>query len=428
MGHLYEPPPDGGREPGDDKTPDTDRSPRRGAGNGKARIRSHAHGIRHGRYTVHSVIVLLAFVAVVFAAHSPFGDDTRSQQSLPTFAFSGVAGSVQGTPADSVLRPGTSTRTLSSVAIMSAPSEAATVRQSGGVAPTSSFSSGVSAATGGADGGAGLADVVDPQQPFEVYVTEPGDSVSVIAAQFGISEGTLLDNNPTVTDRNLVTPGLELVVPRDDGVLHRVSFGETLGSIVAQYDNVTEEEVLGYQSNAVRDPDDIEPGVTLLLPGATQKPPPPPEPGPAPAQAADDEEAPAAPPASDGRFQNPLAAYYRVSDPFGTPRGGGRIHTGIDLDLYGYPNSPIYSACDGTVTGTEWWTYSYGYHVIVDCGGGYTTLYAHLSQIDVSVGQPVAAGSHIGVSGLTGFTTGEHLHFEIRRNGTPVDPADYIGF
>ena len=95
-----------------------------------------------------------------------------------------------------------------------------------------------------------------------------------------------------------------------------------------------------------------------------------------------------------------------MSDPFGVSRGGGSYHTGIDLDMYGFAFSPIFSVCDGVVISTEYLTYSYGYHVIVDCGDGWTTLYAHMSQINVSPGQRVSAGSTLGMTGLTGLKLG----------------------
>jgi murein DD-endopeptidase MepM/ murein hydrolase activator NlpD len=117
-----------------------------------------------------------------------------------------------------------------------------------------------------------------------------------------------------------------------------------------------------------------------------------------------------------------------VSDPFGSDRGGGRIHEGIDLDLYGRPPQNIFAACDGVVSRVEYLTYSYGYHVIVDCGDGFSTLYAHMSEIYVSPGQRVSAGTVLGLSGLTGYTTGHHLHFEIRYFGAPVNPASYLPF
>ncbi|MEX2080619.1 MAG: M23 family metallopeptidase, partial [Dehalococcoidia bacterium] len=80
------------------------------------------------------------------------------------------------------------------------------------------------------------------------------------------------------------------------------------------------------------------------------------------------------------------------------------------------------------VTRVEYLTYSYGYHVVVDCGDGWTTLYAHMSEIHVYAGQGVNQGTQLGNSGVTGFTTGEHLHFEIRYFGAPLDPALYLPF
>ena len=68
----------------------------------------------------------------------------------------------------------------------------------------------------------------------------------------------------------------------------------------------------------------------------------------------------------------------------------------------------------------------YGNTVIIDHGGGMTTLYAHQSGLNVSYGQDVAAADIVGYIGTTGLSTGPHLHFEVRLNGKPVDPMDYI--
>jgi len=133
-------------------------------------------------------------------------------------------------------------------------------------------------------------------------------------------------------------------------------------------------------------------------------------------------------PGGSGIFSHPLAGYNGVTDEFGVPRGGGSYHTGIDLGLWGYHHSNIFAACSGVVSRTEYLTYSYGYHVVIDCGDGWSTLYAHMSDIHVSPGEFVSAGTVIGISGNTGYSTGEHLHFEIRKDNAPVDPAAYIGF
>lgn len=127
------------------------------------------------------------------------------------------------------------------------------------------------------------------------------------------------------------------------------------------------------------------------------------------------------------RFALPLRAWTAVTDRFGAPRGPGFVHGGIDLALDGYPASPVYSACTGTVRAAAY-SSTYGYYVVVDCGDGFTTLYAHFSRILVVVGQPVDNDTVLGISGSTGFSTGEHLHFEIHWNGVHVNPEDYLDF
>jgi murein DD-endopeptidase MepM/ murein hydrolase activator NlpD len=402
------------------------------------RARSHAHGKRHGRITVHILIVMLAVLAVTFAAKFPNSSNASTVMPVPDFAFTGLAGNNNQSDTLAYFRTSSTNSTNDSVAVLTAKVDSASIRAAGGVPPTSSFSAGVAAAAANSgEQGAGikpLADIVDPQQPFVLYAVQPGDSVSAIAAKFGISQATISMNNPEVSDQKLlITQGQQLIIPRKDGILYKVKAGDTVATIVGQYDNITADGVVGYKPNAIADPNALKTGDFLLLIGATIKPPPPPPPPPppapvrpAPSSGGGGGGAPA--PGSNGRFHYPLATWHGVSDPFGDDPEFNRWHTGIDLDLYGLHHSSVFSACDGTVTTVEYLTYSYGYHVIVDCGGGFSTLYAHMSEIDVSVGQHVSAGTQVGVSGVTGFTTGEHLHFEIRVNGTPVNPQNYLDF
>ena len=382
--------------------------------------------------------MVIAVLAVALAAQYPNASSASSSVSVPSFALSGMTGSSQPR-SYAYFRPGASNQTRDSVAILTAQSNTASVRAAGGISPTSAFSSGVaSAAAVSGEVGAGvkpLADIVDPRQPFALYVVQPGDTTSGVAAKFNISLRTLLDNNLTVGGKDLLVLGQQLLVPRKDGILYKVggSGDTTVAAIVKQFDNITVDTVLDYKPNAIADASALKAGDFVLLPGATVKPPPPPPPPPPPKPASSGSGAAppgtgAPAPGGNGRFSFPLAKWNGVSDPFGTDRGGGTYHTGIDLDLFSYRNSPIYSACDGTVIRVEHLTYSYGYHVIVDCGDGWTTLYAHMSTILASPGQHVSAGTQIGVSGVTGFTTGEHLHFEIRFNGGYVNPANYLFF
>jgi murein DD-endopeptidase MepM/ murein hydrolase activator NlpD len=110
-----------------------------------------------------------------------------------------------------------------------------------------------------------------------------------------------------------------------------------------------------------------------------------------------------------------------VTSPFGYR--WGRLHAGIDIGVpYG---TPIHAAASGTVV-LAGWTGGYGNYTCIDHGGGLATCYAHQSSFAVSSGAQVAQGQVIGYVGNTGHSFGSHLHFEVRINGTPVDPLGYL--
>ena len=112
-----------------------------------------------------------------------------------------------------------------------------------------------------------------------------------------------------------------------------------------------------------------------------------------------------------------------VTSPFGPRRRN--FHCGIDLDLE--TGDTVRTAFDGTVRVARM-TKGYGNVIVVRHNNGLETLYGHLSEIKVQVGQHVSGGSLIGLGGNTGRSTGSHLHFEVRFRGRPINPETLISF
>lgn len=111
---------------------------------------------------------------------------------------------------------------------------------------------------------------------------------------------------------------------------------------------------------------------------------------------------------------------------FRRSRGFYAGHSGTDLAApYG---TPIYAVDSGYVTKAVYTYTGYGVHLIIDHGNGVSTLYGHCSALYVSAGQYVTQGQVVAAIGSTGWSTGNHIHFEVRINNTPVNPAPYIGY
>lgn len=126
-------------------------------------------------------------------------------------------------------------------------------------------------------------------------------------------------------------------------------------------------------------------------------------------------------------FPIPASAYKRVSSYWGPRKdpftGAQANHSGMDFPAA--KNTPIYAANDGEVILARNYG-GYGNCVMIDHGGGIVTVYGHANKLLVKVGQKVKRGDTIALVGTTGRSTGNHLHFEVRKNGKTVDPMDYI--
>lgn len=258
--------------------------------------------------------------------------------------------------------------------------------------------------------------LIKPRTKKENYQVQPGDTLSGIARKFNLTLNTLLwENNLTQLSR--IKPGQILTILPASGISYKIVKGDTLKKIADRYkvtgDAIAEANNLGINPK-------LTVGQALFIPGGTK---------PTITQ-------PKTP--TTATIKNALTTRpgsYEPAADSGTrllwPTNAKRItqyfgwrHTGLDIGL---PlGSPIYAAEDGVVQTSGWNSGGYGYYIIINHGGGWQTLYGHNSKLYVAAGETVARGQLIAASGSTGRSTGPHLHFEVRINGSRVNPLGYI--
>ncbi len=250
-----------------------------------------------------------------------------------------------------------------------------------------------------------------PRDKVVEHEVAEGDTVSSVAGEFGVSEETILWQND-LSSASTIKPGQKLDILPVSGVAHKVESGDTIYSVAKKY-RANAQAILDFPFNDIGDDFQLITGQFLIVPDGA----PPEKPKPAPTQYL----ARANIPASDlgsGRFIWPasgdLAQYFAW------------YHPAIDISNLG--GGPIYASDSGTVTVSGWPdNYGYGNRVVIDHGNGYTTLYGHLSAIYVSPGQQVTKGEVIGAMGSTGRSSGVHVHLEIRKDGTALNPLGLLG-
>lgn len=251
-----------------------------------------------------------------------------------------------------------------------------------------------------------------PRDKVITYTVQKGDTITTIAKKFDISSDTIKWINDMTNDN--LTVGDELRIPPVTGVIHKVQKGDTVYSIAKKYDS-NPQAIVDFPFNDFANPQTfaLVEGQMLVVPDGIK----PSEKITAPRQVFI-AQGPVGPLSAAG-FTWPLrgaisqfAAWYHMA-----------------LDIVSPLGTPIVAAQNGKISGVSigTWDGGYGTNVYIDNGGGWGSHYAHLSAVNVNVGDNVAAGKTvIGWVGLTGRTTGSHLHFEILRNGALVNPLSYL--
>lgn len=239
----------------------------------------------------------------------------------------------------------------------------------------------------------------DTRTAIITYTVQPGDTVSGIAAQFGLDIDTLRWSNPSL-ERNpdYILPGMELIILPVRGVYHQVVAGDTVEKLALRY-GVVISDIVNYPLNGLSPDTPLSAGQWLIIPYGTKR---------------------------LSRPKPDLALDYAFAWPIvgSITQGYSRTHRAIDIGApYG---SPVYAARAGVVTRASWAEAGYGYTVVIAHSDGYSTLYSHLKGTWVTKGQRVVRGQLIGEVGSTGNSSGPHLHFEIRVNGVPSNPLDFL--
>lgn len=266
-----------------------------------------------------------------------------------------------------------------------------------------------------------------PRYDAVIYRVSRGDAMLSIADDYKVKSETILYVNKQLEDNpHNLKPGMELTIPPVDGLYYEWKDGDTFESVADKFDT-TADEIINFPGNKVdlTDPK-IEPGTLVLLPGGSRE---------LRNWAADLSTASRSNNGSTGTSEIGGAGCGGgpVASGFGWPADAhslsgnayGPGHLGIDITAP--EGSNVYAAGSGVVTMAQGgYNYGYGNVVQIDHGGGYVTVYAHLSQINVSPCQTVGQGTLIGYSGNTGNSFGAHLHFEIRVGGTNINPYDIV--
>lgn len=250
-----------------------------------------------------------------------------------------------------------------------------------------------------------------PRSEIIDYQVENGDTISSIGQKFGVSSDTIRWANNLTSDT--IKPGQTLKILPVTGVSYIVKAGDTLESVAKKF-SAEQQPILDFPFNDIPDDLSLKVGQILIVPdGVPPETKAPPKPRPQPQYLAQGPSSPAFSAPGGGQFIWPAGG--TISQYFAW------YHPGVDI---ANRSAPGIAASDGGTVVVAGWPDAggYGNRVVIDHGNGYTSLYAHLSNIYVSVGQTVTRGQLIGQMGSTGRSTGTHLHLEIHYKGVALNP------
>ena len=245
------------------------------------------------------------------------------------------------------------------------------------------------------------------------YSVQAGETLSQIASKFNLKVETILWANDLESAKAKIKEGQVLKIPPTDGIVHKVSKGETVYSIAKKF-QTSPQGVVDYPFNTFVDDENftLAVGQTLMIPDGVMP-----------------QEQPVAPQMIATQL-TPDAGAVSGTGGFVWPTSGV-ISQGFKwyhkaIDIANHIGTPILAADSGRVAAAGWDPSGYGNKILIDHGNGYVTLYGHTSRMDVVVGQTVKRGDQIGLMGSTGRSTGSHLHFEVRAAGALQSPLNFL--
>jgi murein DD-endopeptidase MepM/ murein hydrolase activator NlpD len=254
------------------------------------------------------------------------------------------------------------------------------------------------------------------------YTVQAGDTLFGIADKYGLKPETILWSNyyALKDDPHLLLPGQVLNILPVDGLYYYVNAGDTLEKIARTY-QVEPDAIVAFPGNNLdSERPAARPGTYLVIPGGQREL----QVWVVPTITREQKSSAAnnfgqCPGGYSGAIGSGAFAW-----PADTHFLSGYDYTAIHkgLDIKAPLGASIYATDGGVVVYAGWNDYGYGNLVVIDHGNGWQSIYAHLSQWNVSCGQSVGQASVIGLSGNTGRASGAHLHFELRLNGAHVNP------